>query len=146
MHYLGNAWWYIHTFNPSTWEAEAGGLLLLRPTWFPQWIPSHSGLQCKTVSLKKKWSWQDSSVGRNAKPEQPKFNSRYTCTQWTVSATTIIAAVVIIIPQVYMSFLKKKWQKNNRIEMFKYKVSLYPELTQTLRPNKRTASEKRVKL
>jgi hypothetical protein len=22
-----------HTFNPSTWEAEAGGLLNLRPAW-----------------------------------------------------------------------------------------------------------------
>jgi hypothetical protein len=23
-----------HTFNPSTWEAEAGGFLSLRPAWF----------------------------------------------------------------------------------------------------------------
>jgi hypothetical protein len=24
----------VHTFNPSTWEAEAGGSLNLSPTWF----------------------------------------------------------------------------------------------------------------
>jgi hypothetical protein len=23
----------VHTFNPSTWEAEAGGSLSSRPTW-----------------------------------------------------------------------------------------------------------------
>jgi hypothetical protein len=23
----------VHTFNPSTWEAEAGGSLSLRPAW-----------------------------------------------------------------------------------------------------------------
>jgi hypothetical protein len=23
----------VHTFNPSTWEAEAGGFLSLRPAW-----------------------------------------------------------------------------------------------------------------
>jgi hypothetical protein len=23
-----------HAFNPSTWEAEAGGFLSLRPAWF----------------------------------------------------------------------------------------------------------------
>jgi hypothetical protein len=23
----------LHTFNPSTWEAEAGGFLSLRPVW-----------------------------------------------------------------------------------------------------------------
>jgi major histocompatibility complex class I len=22
-----------HTFNPSTWEAEAGGFLILKPAW-----------------------------------------------------------------------------------------------------------------
>jgi hypothetical protein len=24
----------IHTFNPSTWEAEAGRFFILRPAWF----------------------------------------------------------------------------------------------------------------
>jgi hypothetical protein len=26
-------WWRTHAFNPSTWEAEAGGFLSLRPAW-----------------------------------------------------------------------------------------------------------------
>jgi hypothetical protein len=25
-----------HTFNPSTWEAEAGGFLSLRPAWYTE--------------------------------------------------------------------------------------------------------------
>ena len=27
-----------HTFNPSTWEAEAGGFLSLRPAWSTKWV------------------------------------------------------------------------------------------------------------
>jgi hypothetical protein len=27
-----------HTFNPSTWEAEAGGFLSSRPAWFTKWV------------------------------------------------------------------------------------------------------------
>ena len=26
----------VHAFNPSTWEAEAGGSLILRPAWFTE--------------------------------------------------------------------------------------------------------------
>jgi hypothetical protein len=26
-------WWLAHIFNPSTWEAEAGGFLSSRPAW-----------------------------------------------------------------------------------------------------------------
>jgi hypothetical protein len=26
-------WLVVHAFNPSTWEAEAGGFLSLRPAW-----------------------------------------------------------------------------------------------------------------
>jgi hypothetical protein len=28
-----------HAFNPSTWEAEAGGFLSSRPAWSTEWVP-----------------------------------------------------------------------------------------------------------
>jgi hypothetical protein len=31
--YFGVRHYLVHTFNPSTWEAEAGGFLSLRPAW-----------------------------------------------------------------------------------------------------------------
>jgi hypothetical protein len=42
-----------HTFNPSTWEAEAGGFLSLRPAWSTQWVLGQPGLHRETLSLKK---------------------------------------------------------------------------------------------
>jgi hypothetical protein len=32
-----------HTFNPSTWEAQAGGFLSSRPAWSTKWIPGSQG-------------------------------------------------------------------------------------------------------
>jgi hypothetical protein len=29
----------VHGFNPSTWEAEAGRFLSLRPAWSTEWVP-----------------------------------------------------------------------------------------------------------
>jgi hypothetical protein len=37
-----------HTFNPSTWEAEAGGFLSSRPAW----VPGQPGLHRETLSRK----------------------------------------------------------------------------------------------
>jgi hypothetical protein len=28
-----------HAFDPSTWEAEAGGFLSSRPAWSTKWVP-----------------------------------------------------------------------------------------------------------
>jgi len=33
-----------HTFNPSTWEAEAGGSLSSRAAWSPERVPGQPGL------------------------------------------------------------------------------------------------------
>ena len=41
-----------HTFNSSTWEAEAGGFLSSRPTWSTKWIPGQPGLYRETLSQK----------------------------------------------------------------------------------------------
>jgi hypothetical protein len=41
-----------HAFNPSTWEAEAGRFLSLRPTWSTEWVPGQPGLHRETLSWK----------------------------------------------------------------------------------------------
>ena len=52
-----------HTFNPSTWKAEAGEFLSLRPAWSTEWVPGQPGLYRETLSKKKKKTWS-----RNSKP------------------------------------------------------------------------------
>ena len=39
-----------HAFDPSTWEAEAGGFLSLRPAWSTEWVP---GLKNKQTNKQK---------------------------------------------------------------------------------------------
>jgi hypothetical protein len=43
-----------HAFNPSTWEAEAGGFLSLRTAWSTTWVPGQPGIYRETLSRKKK--------------------------------------------------------------------------------------------
>jgi hypothetical protein len=43
-----------HAFNPSTWEAEAGGFLSSRPAWSTEWVPGQPGLYKETLSGKTK--------------------------------------------------------------------------------------------
>jgi hypothetical protein len=43
-----------HAFNPSTWEAEAGGFLGSRPAWSTEWVPGQPELHRETLSWKKK--------------------------------------------------------------------------------------------
>jgi hypothetical protein len=43
-----------HAFNPSTWEAEAGGFLSSRPAWSTEWVPGQPGLYRETPSRKTK--------------------------------------------------------------------------------------------
>jgi hypothetical protein len=40
----------VHAFNPSTWEAEAGGFLSSRPAWSTEWAPGQPGLHRETLS------------------------------------------------------------------------------------------------
>jgi hypothetical protein len=39
-----------HTFNPSTWEAEAGGFLSSRPAWSTKCVPGQPGIHRETLS------------------------------------------------------------------------------------------------
>jgi hypothetical protein len=48
-----------HAFNPSTWEAEAGGFLSLRPAWSTEWVPGQPGLYRETLS----GGWGDLVLG-----------------------------------------------------------------------------------
>ena len=48
-----------HAFNPSTWEAEAGGFLSSRPAWSTEWVPGQPGLHRETL------------YGKKTKPNQP---------------------------------------------------------------------------
>jgi hypothetical protein len=43
-----------HTFDPSTWEAEAGGFLSSRLVWSTEWVPGQPGLYRETLSWKTK--------------------------------------------------------------------------------------------
>jgi hypothetical protein len=44
----------MHAFNPSTWEAEAGGFLSSGPAWSTEWVPGQPGLHRETLSREKK--------------------------------------------------------------------------------------------
>jgi hypothetical protein len=43
-----------HAYNPSIWEAEAGGFLSSRPAWSTKWVPGQPGLYRETLSRKNK--------------------------------------------------------------------------------------------
>jgi hypothetical protein len=43
----------IQVFNPSNWEAEAGGFLSSRPAWSTEWVPGQPG-PCRETLFKKK--------------------------------------------------------------------------------------------
>jgi hypothetical protein len=44
----------VHAFNPSTWEAEAGGSLSLRPVLSTKCVPGQPRLHRETLSQKTK--------------------------------------------------------------------------------------------
>jgi hypothetical protein len=41
-----------HAFDPSTWEAEAGGFLSSRPAWSTECVPGQPGEHRETLSRK----------------------------------------------------------------------------------------------
>ena len=54
--FKNNLSWAVvtHAFNLSTWEAEAGRFLSLRPAWSTEWVPGQPGLYRETLSWKNK--------------------------------------------------------------------------------------------
>ena len=60
-----------HAFNPSTWEAEAGGSLSSRPAWSAKWVPRQPGLHRETLSKNQKEKERRSCV----LPEERGWNN-----------------------------------------------------------------------
>ena len=52
-------------FNPSTWEAEAGGFLSLRPAWSTEWALGQPGMHRETLSWKTKTNKQTNKTKQN---------------------------------------------------------------------------------
>jgi hypothetical protein len=51
----------VHAFNPSTWEAQAGGFLSSRPAWATKGVPGELGLY-REPCLKKRTTTKKSSL------------------------------------------------------------------------------------
>ena len=60
-----------HAFNPSTWEAEAGGFLSLRPAWSTEWVPGQPGLHRETLSRKNQNQNQYQNQNKNKNYRAP---------------------------------------------------------------------------
>jgi hypothetical protein len=72
----------VHAFNPSTWEAEAGGFLSLRPAWSTEWVPGQPGLHRETLSRKTKTNKQTNKQ----KPKQNPYIMIFAIIQWSSQA------------------------------------------------------------
>jgi hypothetical protein len=77
-HMCGHAWLkkqqrqavVAHAFNPSTWEADAGRFLSLRPAWSTERVPGQPGLHRENLSRKTKN--QNQNQNPNPNPNHPK--------------------------------------------------------------------------
>jgi hypothetical protein len=71
-----------HAFNPSTWEAEAGGFLSSRPSWSTKWVPGQPGVQRNPVSKKQtnKKQQQQKTNKQQKKQKQKNNNKKITLT------------------------------------------------------------------
>jgi hypothetical protein len=72
-----------HAFNPSTWEAEAGGFLSLRPAWSTEWVPGQPGLHRETLSRKTKPKQQQQKQNKTNKQKKPKWVCAQLNKPWT---------------------------------------------------------------
>jgi hypothetical protein len=66
-----------HTFNPSTWEAEAGRFLSSRPAWSTKWVARaiQGNPVSKSQKKKKKLTFWDVRVRDSMKNDTPDSNS-----------------------------------------------------------------------
>jgi hypothetical protein len=63
----------MHTFNPNTQEAEAGGFLSSRPAWSTKWVPGQPGLYRETLSQK-----TNKQTNKNPQNKTNKKNKKIT--------------------------------------------------------------------
>jgi hypothetical protein len=62
----------MHTFNPSTWEAEADGFLNSRPAWTTERVPGQPGLHREILSRKKKKQTNKKQKRKERKKERER--------------------------------------------------------------------------
>jgi hypothetical protein len=79
-----------HAFNPSTWEAEAGGFLSSRPAWSTEWVPGQPGLHRETLFRKNK---NKNKTTKNQPPPPANFQcmSSYSSTHTHTHTYTLRA-------------------------------------------------------
>jgi hypothetical protein len=71
----------VHTFNPSTWEADVGGFLSWRAAWSTELVPGQSGLHTETLSQKKK-----KKQNKQTNPKNKNFFQSVKCSALAWSA------------------------------------------------------------
>jgi hypothetical protein len=82
-------------FNPSTWEAEAGGFLSSRPAWSTKWVPGQPGLHRETMS-------------RKTKKKKKKKKDLFILCMYSLSAYTLLCLKTAIYShKISESFFKK---------------------------------------
>jgi hypothetical protein len=64
----------VHAFNPSTWEAEAGGFLNSRTAWSTELVPGQPGLHRETLSRKTKTKQNNKKQKQKQKTKQKTKN------------------------------------------------------------------------
>jgi hypothetical protein len=69
----------LHAFNPSTWEAEAGGVLSSRPAWSTEWVPGQPELYRETLSRKTKKKKKKKKCIKNLASARLKDGYRQCC-------------------------------------------------------------------
>ena len=79
-----------HTFNPSTWEAEAAGFLNSRPAWSTKWVPEQPGLNRETLSWKKKVT--NKQTKNNKKTKTKTIFKKYIKTKMNKETKTQVTA------------------------------------------------------
>jgi hypothetical protein len=70
----------VHAFNPSTWEAKAGGFLSSRTAWSTKWVPGQPGLYRETLSRKTKTNKQTNK--QTQKMYNPDFQETKPSIPW----------------------------------------------------------------
>jgi hypothetical protein len=64
-----------NAFNPSIWEAEAGGFLSSRPDWSTELVPGQPGLYKETLSRKTKQNKTKQNKTKQNKTKRKKKSS-----------------------------------------------------------------------
>jgi hypothetical protein len=73
-----------HAFNPSTWEAEAGGFLSLRPAWSIEWVPGQPGGHTEKPCLE-------------TRPSPPQKKSDQYCSVSSPSVCCLLAQELLLV-------------------------------------------------